>query len=164
MSMDVRAERDAVLGQAGHRGRGGAGVRGGVSLRSGGDLSDVVWGLGLEREQVVEAACEVALEAAERSLFGFAFGFLARQVSLGGRVVAGAGDGDDVQRVVELAVAAAVKPVAVALPRGARNRCGAGLAGEARVASESLRAGGPADQERCGQRAAADLGEQLRPV
>jgi hypothetical protein len=33
--------------------------------------------------------------------------------------VAGAGDGDDVQRVVELAVAAAIEAVAVALSRGA---------------------------------------------
>ena len=64
---------------------------------------------------MVEAAREVSLEAAECSLLALALGFLARQVGLGGRVMAGAGDGDDVQRVVELAVAAAVEPVAVAL-------------------------------------------------
>ena len=63
----------------------------------------------------MEAAGEVALEAAERSLVGLAFGFLALEVGLGGWVVAGAGDGDDVERVVELAVAAAVESVAVAL-------------------------------------------------
>ena len=63
----------------------------------------------------MEAAREVAFEAAERSLPGLALGLLAGQVGLGGRVVLGAGDGDDVQRVVELAVAAAVEPVALAL-------------------------------------------------
>jgi hypothetical protein len=62
--------------------------------------------------------------------------------------------------VVELAVAAAIEPVAVALPRGARDGRRAGLAGEAGVASESLGAGGAADQQRCGQGAAAGLGEQ----
>ena len=72
-------------------------------------------GLCREAEEVVEAAREVAFEAAERSLPGLALGLLAGQVGLGGRVVAGAGDGDDVQRVVELAVAAAVEPVALAL-------------------------------------------------
>jgi hypothetical protein len=79
-------------------------------------------GFGWEGEQVVEAAREVPLEAAQRALFALALGFLARQVGLGGGVVAGAGDGDDVQRVVELAVAAAVEPVAVALPGGAGDR------------------------------------------
>ena len=57
-------------------------------------------GLGREGEQVVEAAREVPLEAAECSLLALALGFLARQVGAGGGVVASAGDGDDVQRVV----------------------------------------------------------------
>ena len=64
----------------------------------------------------MEAAREVSLEAAQRSFLGLAFGLLAFEVGLGGGVVAGAGDRDDVERVVELAVAAAVEPVAVALP------------------------------------------------
>lgn len=55
-------------------------------------------------------AGEMALEAAQRGLGGLAFGFLARDVASGGRVVLGAGDGDGVQRAVELAVAAAVEP------------------------------------------------------
>jgi hypothetical protein len=81
----------------------------------------------------VEASGEVALEAAQRALGGLAFGFFAFQVGLGGRVVAGAGDRDDVQRMVELAVAAAVEPVLLALARGAGDRRGAGLQREARV-------------------------------
>lgn len=67
-------------------------------------------------EEVVEAAGEVALEAAQRALGGVAFGFFASEVLLGRRVALGAGDRDDVQRVVELAVPAAVEPVLGALP------------------------------------------------
>jgi hypothetical protein len=92
--------------------------------------------------------------------FALALGFFSRQVGAGGRVVAGAGDGDDVQGVVELAVAAAVESVAVALPGGAGDRRRAGLAGETGVAWESLGAGGAADQQRRGQGTAAGLGEQ----
>jgi hypothetical protein len=56
--------------------------------------------------------------------------------------MAGAGDGDGVQRVFEPAVAAAVEPVLGALTRGAGDRRGAALASEAGVALESLGAGG----------------------
>ena len=45
---------------------------------------------------------------ADRFAFAFAFGLFADEVGLGRRVVAGAGDRDDVQRVVELAITAAV--------------------------------------------------------
>ena len=48
------------------------------------------------REEVVEAAGEVALQGAQRAFAGFAFGFLASEVLLGRRVVLGAGDRDDV--------------------------------------------------------------------
>jgi hypothetical protein len=57
-------------------------------------------------EQLVEAAGEVALEGAQRAFGGLALGLLARQILPGGRVALGAGDGNDVQRVVELPVAA----------------------------------------------------------
>jgi hypothetical protein len=67
-------------------------------------IAIIVW----EGEQVVKPAGEVSLEAAECSFLGLALGLLAFEVGLGGRVVVGAGDRDDVQRVVELAVAAAV--------------------------------------------------------
>jgi hypothetical protein len=42
-------------------------------------------------EQLVEAAGEVALEGAQRALGGLAFGFLAREVLLGGWVALGSG-------------------------------------------------------------------------
>ena len=113
---------------------------------------------------MVEAPREVTFEAAQRSLGGFAFGLFALEVRLGLGVVAGAGDRDDVQRVVELAVAAAVQAVLAALPGGARDRCDAGLQREARVGLEPFGAGGAADQDRGDERAAAGLGEQLRTV
>ena len=77
-----------------------------------------------------------------------------------GRVVAGAGDGDHVQRSVELAVLAAVKAQVVALSRGRGYWGDAGLASEARVGAVSLSAGGTADQNRGGQRATARLSQQ----
>jgi len=67
-------------------------------------LSGGWWG----GEEVVKAACEVAFEAAQRFASGLAFGMLALQVELGRGVATRAGDGDDVQGVVELSVAAAV--------------------------------------------------------
>src|ERR671915_1575034 len=68
-------------------------------------------GLRGQGEQVVEAPGEVALVAAECPLLCLALGCLAREVGLGGGVVAGAGDGDDVQGAVEPAVTAAVEAV-----------------------------------------------------
>ena len=68
-------------------------------------------------EEVPDAACEVALEAADGFAVGLAFGGLAGEVGLGFGVAAGAGDGDAVDRGVDLAVAAAVEAVAVGLAR-----------------------------------------------
>jgi hypothetical protein len=51
---------------------------------------------------------EVASEAAERFLLGLAFGVSAVEAGARGGVGAGAGERDDVDRVVELAVTAAV--------------------------------------------------------
>jgi len=67
-------------------------------------LSGGSWG----GEEVVKAACEVAFEAAQRFASGLAFGELALQIELGCGVAARPRDGDDVQSVVELSVAAAV--------------------------------------------------------
>ena len=67
-------------------------------------------------EEVVEVAREVALEGSQRSLLGLALGLFASEVLLGGGVALRAGDRDDVQRVVELSVSAAVQPMLGALP------------------------------------------------
>jgi hypothetical protein len=69
----------------------------------------------------------------------------------------GASDRDDVQRVVELAIPAAVEAVLGALPGGAWDRRGPGQQREARILAEALDAGGVADQDRRGQRAAPKL-------
>jgi hypothetical protein len=50
----------------------------------------------------------VSFEAADRFALGLAFAVSAIEVGACGGVGAGAGEGDDVQRAVELAVAAAV--------------------------------------------------------
>ena len=115
-------------------------------------------------EEVMEAAREVPLEAAQRALVGLPFGFFAFEERLGLGVDAGAGDRDDVQRPVELAVAAAVQSVLAVLPGGARDRCDPGLQREARVALEPFGAGGAADQDRGDERAAAGLLEQPRTL
>ena len=86
------------------------------------------------------------------------------RVLLGRGVALGAGDRDDVQRVVELAVPAAVQPVLGALTGGAWDRGGSGLQPEARVFAEMLEPGGVADQDRRGQRPAPLLGQQLGAV
>lgn len=76
-------------------------------------------------EEVMEATREVSLESAECALLCFAVGLLAGEILLGCRAVSGAGDGDDVQGVVELAVTAAVETVLGALPGGPRDQSGA---------------------------------------
>ena len=112
----------------------------------------------------MEVACELALEAPEGLHAGLALGFLALEVCLGRGVPASARDRDDVQRAVEASVAAAVQAVALVFARGRGDRCDAGHPREVRVGGEPLGAGGLPDQDRGGDRAAAELGEQLRPV
>ena len=67
-------------------------------------------------QDVPDAACEVALEAAQRLHAGLAFGLFAGEVGGGVRAPAALVDGEAVQREVELAVAAAVQAVAIAAP------------------------------------------------
>src|ERR687885_1043853 len=117
------------------------------------------WG-GLE--QVPEAAGEVALEAADGFFGAFAFGAFAGDVVLGFAVAAKAGDGDAVDGGVDLAVAAAVEPVAVGRAGAHRNRGDAGGAGEFGVGGEPVRAGDLADELGRGQGTEAGFGEQLR--
>jgi hypothetical protein len=63
-------------------------------------------------ECVEDDACELAFEAADRLATALAFGLLAFQVGASGGMDARLGDRDPVQRAVELAVGAAVEPVA----------------------------------------------------
>ena len=113
---------------------------------------------------MVDASGEVAFEAADGFKPGFGLSGFAVQVGAGGGVAGGAGDGDDVDGAVELAVAAAVQPVAVGVAGAGGDRGGAGVTGKAGVAAESLGAGGVADDDRGGDGAAAGLGGQLGRV
>jgi hypothetical protein len=61
----------------------------------------------------VVAACEMAFEASESFDAALAFGFLALQVLAGGGVAASPGDRDDMQRPVDLPVAATIEAMTV---------------------------------------------------
>jgi hypothetical protein len=116
------------------------------------------------QQHLVVVAGEVALEAADRLDAALAFGLLASEVFACRGVASSAGDRDDVQRPVELALAAAVQAVAIVSAGGHRNRCHAGDSREVSVALEALGSSGLPDQDRGAERAAADLGEQLRAM
>ena len=113
-------------------------------------------------EQVPDASGEVAFEAADGVFGALAFGAFAGDVVLGFGVAAQAGDGDAVDGRVDLAVAAAVEPVAVGLAGADRDRSDAGGAGELGVGGEPLGAGDLADELGRGQGPEAGLGEQVR--
>jgi hypothetical protein len=103
-------------------------------------------------------AREVAIEAADCFAVSLAIGGLAGDVVTGLGVAAGARDGDAVNRRVDLAVAAAVEPVAAGLARADGDRRNAGGAGELGVAGEAADARDLADQLGGGQRSNARLG------
>src|SRR5947209_18860615 len=81
-------------------------------------------------EESVEAAGEVALEAAVRFAACFALLYSALDVGDRGGMCAFAGDEDHVQCAVEFSVAASVESVADYLAGGGGDRCGAGEPGE----------------------------------
>src|SRR5450755_2445828 len=107
-----------LLGDAGHRARRG-GHRLDVAAVSpprvgravSGRVVGVLWVDGWEREDAVNASGEVALDAAQRALLGFALALFASEVLLCGGIVVRARDRDDVQRVVELAIPTAVESI-----------------------------------------------------
>jgi hypothetical protein len=78
-----------------------------------------------------DLAGDVAFEAADGLELGLAFGLLALDVGAGGGVPGDAAQRDDVDRAVELSVAAAVQSVADGVAGGGRDRRGAGVSGEA---------------------------------
>jgi hypothetical protein len=82
---------------------------------------------------------EAQLEAAHRLDRGLALGFLACKIGTGLGVDPATGDRDDVQCAVELPVAAAMEAVAVASPRGCRNRSDTGHPGEMGIAGPEAR-------------------------
>jgi hypothetical protein len=68
---------------------------------------------GARFQGLVDDADEESFEAADGFASALSFGSFAFEVVAGGGVVAGLGDRDPVERGVELAVAAAVEPVAL---------------------------------------------------
>jgi hypothetical protein len=101
-------------------------------------------------EESPDVSGEVAFEAAEGFASGFAFGAFGIEIGAGGGVGAGSHEGDDVDRFVELTVAAAVQSVSLCFAAAGGDRRGAGLSGELRLAREPFSAGGLADQDRGG--------------
>jgi hypothetical protein len=112
-------------------------------------------------EEPVVVPGEVALQAPHRLHARLAFGFLALQVCASGWVQASPSNGDDVQRSVDLPVAAAIQAMAVVSAGGDRDRRDTGEPGEVGVALEALRARGLPDQDCGSQRPAPGLGKQL---
>ena len=115
-------------------------------------------------QELPDAAGEVAFEAADGFAHRLAFGGLAGEVVVGLGVAAGARDRDPVDGSVDLAVAAAVEPVAIGLAGADGDRRQAGGAGELGVAGEAAGARDFTDELGGGQRPEAGLGEQLRRV
>ena len=77
-------------------------------------------------------------------------------------VDAALGDGNAMDRAVELAVAAAVQPKAVVSPGARRDRGDAGVAGKARIACKALGTRGLGDELGGAERPAAGQLEQGR--
>lgn len=109
-------------------------------------------------------ASEVSLQTADGFSFGLAFGRFAVEVEPSAGIGFGTAEGDDVDGSVELAVPAAVQSVSAGVAGAGRDGCGSGVPGERGLGGEALRAGGVTDQDRCGDRPAAALGEQPRVV
>jgi hypothetical protein len=82
-------------------------------------------------------AGEVAFEAADGFAACFAFAGSAVEVGNRGGVAVAADHDDRVERTVELAVAAAVEPVADRLAGGGGDGCGAGESGEGGFGSDA---------------------------
>ena len=84
----------------------------------------------------------MALEGSQRFALGFAFGDPAVEVGTGFGLVLGTDDGDRVDRVVDLAIAAAVEPVSDGLARGGWQWGGSVAAGEGGLVLEARRVAG----------------------
>jgi hypothetical protein len=111
---------------------------------------------------VPDATGEVALEAADGLAGALAFLAFAVEVGLCLGVASRTGDGDAMQRGVDLAVPAAIEAMAVGLAGADRDRRHAGGAGELGLAAEALGAGDLADELGRGQGPETGLGEQVR--
>ena len=110
----------------------------------------------------VDGAGELAFEAADRLAAGLALALFALQLGTRRRVDAALRDRDSVQGAVELAVAAAVEPVALLLAGAGFEWGDAGVTGQLGVACEAVDRADLAEQLGRAERAAAGEREQPR--
>ena len=101
------------------------------------DEGGAAGGRGLE--EAVQASGEVPFEAASDLLVAFCLRLFVGRRSVWFWVVAEAGERDRVEGAIELAVAAAVEPVADCLAGGGSVRCGAGQGSEGGFGAEAAR-------------------------
>src|SRR5438128_2230757 len=101
-------------------------------------MSSAGWGEGGEvgAEGVVDLAGDVALEAADDLFLVQALGAVAVGVGARARAIAQSADGDQVERAVGFAVAAAVESVSGRAPGGGSDWAGAAEAGEGALVAE----------------------------
>lgn len=85
---------------------------------------------GVDLELPPDRVGDPSLQGAEGFFAGLALGLAAQVVGAPGSVVADLGDGDHVDRVVQLAVASRVEPVTLTVRAGGFDRCGAVVPGE----------------------------------
>ena len=113
-------------------------------------------------ERGVDSARELSFEAAECFAPALPLALLALEVGTRGRVDTALGNRDPVQGAVELAVAAAVEPVAPVFAGAGFERCDAGVAGELRVGVEAFDRSDLAEQLGGADRAAAGQCQERR--
>ena len=111
------------------------------------ELIDLASALADEGEDL---ACDVALDAANGLEFGVALGDTLGDVSLGPGVGSKAADGDDVQRAVGSAVAAAVQTMSSCLAGGGRDRTYAAEGSEACFGMQTFGVVAGGQEQLCG--------------
>ncbi len=115
----------------------------------------------VDEELVVDGVADASLQRAHRFFVAVALGAFAEVVVTSGGVVADLGDGGEMDRMVELAVAAVVEPVARSRPRRRVQRRGRVVAGVMGFGREPADVAGMTDEMRGNDRAdTMDLGDR----
>jgi hypothetical protein len=131
-------------------------------MSSGRRLTGLVGEAGVGEECPVDHVGQASLQGADGLGGGVAVAAAAGQVALGVRVVAGLGDGDAVQRQVELSVAGTAETMALCVGRPHRQRGGAVVAGVGILGVEPPDVGGLAHELGRGEHPTAAKRQQRR--